>query len=65
MLTEERLEDLLLRWEELQQQGRPVTAEELCRDCPELLGELRRRIRCAALPGTSPGSRRRSADDGR
>ncbi len=44
MSVDERLEDLLLRWEELQEQGQLVTPEELCRDCPELLDELRRRI---------------------
>jgi serine/threonine protein kinase len=36
--------DLLLRWEERRQSGEPVSAEELCADCPELLGELRRHI---------------------
>jgi WD40 repeat protein/predicted Ser/Thr protein kinase len=42
--TDDRLHDLLLRWEEARQQGLPVTAEELCRDCPELLEPLRRQI---------------------
>src|SRR5262249_10240156 len=32
-------------WEELQEQGRLITAEELCRDCPDLLDEVKRRIR--------------------
>src|SRR5262245_57872303 len=45
MSVEEQLEDLLLRWEELRDQGQTVTPEELCRDCPELLDELRRRVR--------------------
>ncbi|HEY7327878.1 MAG TPA: protein kinase [Gemmataceae bacterium] len=44
MSVNERLADLLLRWEELKEQGRPVSPEELCRDCPELLDELRRRL---------------------
>lgn len=44
MTTDERLEDLLLRWEELADAGQGVSAEELCRDCPELTDELRRRI---------------------
>ena len=43
-MSAERLGDLLLRWEELGEQGQAVTAEELCRDCPELLDGLRRRI---------------------
>jgi Protein kinase domain len=45
----ERLEDLLDRWEESSEAGSPVTAHELCRDCPELLGEVERRVR--ALQG--------------
>jgi hypothetical protein len=35
----------LLQWKELQQQGKELTAEEMCADCPELTEELRRRIR--------------------
>ncbi len=42
--TEERLDELLLRWDELRRQGRDISAEELCGDVPELLAELRRRI---------------------
>ncbi len=41
---ESLLADLLVRWEELHEQGQPVSAEELCRDCPHLAGELARRI---------------------
>src|SRR5262249_43343835 len=44
-MASDRVEDLLLRWEELSERGEPGTPEELCRDCPELLDELRRRIR--------------------
>jgi serine/threonine protein kinase len=43
-MDEERLEDLLLRWEELAEAGQVVSAAELCRDCPELSAELERRI---------------------
>jgi tRNA A-37 threonylcarbamoyl transferase component Bud32 len=39
-----RLEELLRLWEQRQDQGRPVTAEELCRGCPELLAPLQSRI---------------------
>jgi tetratricopeptide (TPR) repeat protein/tRNA A-37 threonylcarbamoyl transferase component Bud32 len=39
-----RLADLLLRWEELQGTSPGPSAEELCRDCPELVEELRRRV---------------------
>jgi WD40 repeat protein/serine/threonine protein kinase len=47
-----RLSDLLLQWEELHEQGRPIPLEEMCRDCPDLLDELRRRV--AALQPMSP-----------
>ena len=43
-LNEDRLGELLLRWDELRRQGRDVTARELCADCPELVEELARRI---------------------
>ena len=39
-----QIEDLLDLWEESQEKGQPVTPEELCRDHPLLLVELRRRI---------------------
>src|SRR5262245_17919329 len=38
------LVDLLVEWEEREEQGRSITPEELCRHCPEHLAELRRRI---------------------
>src|SRR5262245_50762671 len=44
-MAADRVGDLLLRWEELGDRGEPVVPEELCRDCPGLLGELRRRVR--------------------
>src|SRR5215218_3516565 len=43
--TDDRLMDLLLRWDELWRQGRPPAAEELCPDDPELQARLRDRIR--------------------
>jgi serine/threonine-protein kinase len=39
-----RLSDLLLRWEELREQGEPASAESLCPDDTELAAELARRI---------------------
>jgi tetratricopeptide (TPR) repeat protein len=39
-----RLDQLLQRWEELCQQGASPSAEDLCSTCPELAGELARRI---------------------
>jgi tetratricopeptide (TPR) repeat protein/tRNA A-37 threonylcarbamoyl transferase component Bud32 len=36
--------DVLVRWEELQECGQSVAPEELCRDCPDVLLEVRRRL---------------------
>jgi len=44
MATETHLKELLIRWEELRDQGKDVTPEELCRDQPELVEPLRKRI---------------------
>src|SRR5262245_16582699 len=46
-----RLSDLLYRWAEAARQGRNLSAEDLCRDCPDLTDELRRRI--AAVQGAN------------
>src|SRR5262245_43738768 len=43
-MSSDRVDDLLLLWEELSERGESVTPEELCRDCPDLLDELRRRV---------------------
>ena len=45
MTTDERIADVLLTWEEGREQGQPVSAEDLCRDCPELLDAVKERIR--------------------
>ena len=42
--TARRLEDLLLAWEEVYEQGQNLPADELCADCPELAEELQQRI---------------------
>ena len=42
---ESRLDGLLIAWEERRERGEEASPEELCRDCPELIDELRRRIR--------------------
>jgi WD40 repeat protein/tRNA A-37 threonylcarbamoyl transferase component Bud32 len=39
-----KVSKLLLRWEELRQQGRMPAVQELCRDCPELIPEVARRL---------------------
>ncbi len=51
MTDEELLADLMIQWEESLEQGRDVSAADLCKDCPHLVGELSRRIE--ALRGTS------------
>src|SRR6476661_3125350 len=45
MGVETEVGDLLLRWEQLRGQGQAVSAEGLCPDRPDLLPELRWRIR--------------------
>ncbi len=42
--SESRLTSLLVAWMEAYQQGRNVPADDLCRDCPELVEPLRERI---------------------
>jgi WD40 repeat protein len=63
-MAEDRLNSLLLAWQEQQLQGRDVSAAELCRDCPELAEELRRRIdalrQMEALMGTAGNGTPRS-----
>src|SRR3954471_9379267 len=44
------LSDLLDRWETLRKSGEDVTPEELCRDHPHLLDELKRRIDLGPVP---------------
>jgi tetratricopeptide (TPR) repeat protein/tRNA A-37 threonylcarbamoyl transferase component Bud32 len=44
MDIDERVFELLLRFEEMNSRGETLYPEELCRDCPELLPEVRRRL---------------------
>src|SRR5687768_4257630 len=44
MTDETIIIDLICRWEELHDQGEPVTPEELCRKSPELLERFRARL---------------------
>jgi serine/threonine protein kinase len=44
MTDEELLGDLLIPWEEALEQGRDISAAELCVDCPHLLAVVARRI---------------------
>ena len=43
-MSTDQIDSLLLHWQERRRQGDAALAEELCRDCPELLPELARRI---------------------
>jgi serine/threonine protein kinase len=45
MATHERIHELLEQWGDLRKGGKDVTAEELCRDCPDLTEQLRKRIK--------------------
>ena len=45
MGTETRIDDLINRWEEMRERATPLTVEELCAHCPELVAEVRHRIR--------------------
>jgi serine/threonine-protein kinase len=57
MSDQTHIDSLVVRYEELRAGGTPVSAEELCRDCPELLTELRRQLQVLgsmdALLGTA------------
>jgi hypothetical protein len=48
MEADDRLELLILRWQELHEAGRPVSARELCADCPELMETLQRSMKVLA-----------------
>jgi serine/threonine-protein kinase len=54
MTSEEQIAELLLQWDDLREQGQHVSAEELCRDCPDLVVELRRRIEALEAVGQVP-----------
>lgn len=44
MSIDSPLEDLLDEWEDRYAAGDPISLEELCADCPELLPEMQRRV---------------------
>jgi hypothetical protein len=44
----DRLDELLLRWQEFYREGREVSPRELCADCPELAEALQRRLEAIA-----------------
>src|SRR5262249_53041548 len=49
MSDTEQISELLLRWEELREQGQELSAQELAGDHPELVPELDRRMRILAV----------------
>ncbi|MBY0460027.1 MAG: protein kinase, partial [Gemmataceae bacterium] len=51
MTDDDKIADLLLSWEEARERGESITAEELCRECPELLDAVRDRIRLLGNAG--------------
>jgi WD40 repeat protein len=55
MSTEPRVGDLLSLYEAARKQGRPLTAEELCQGCPELLKEMRRQVESLEVASASAG----------
>src|SRR5262249_38116069 len=58
------LDHLLSRWEEARRNGQPLTPEDLCRDYPHLLDELRRRI-ADREPGGLPADGSAETEEGR
>jgi hypothetical protein len=52
MMTDSRLNELLIRWQDLEEQGQTVSAEDLCADCPGLAPELGRLIDAFKAIGT-------------
>jgi WD40 repeat protein len=66
---ESRVLALLARWENARAEGKSIPPEEICRDCPELLEEFRRRAGQLGAPGApndTPGTLTRTGlGDGR
>ena len=56
MPQEDDLLDLVVRWEELRLAGQAVSAEELCRDCPELLAPLKERLQTLGKMDSVPSA---------
>jgi serine/threonine protein kinase len=54
-MIDDRILDLLQRWEDLRDQGQHITPEKLCQDSPELLEEIKKRIQdLARVPMPAP-----------
>ena len=63
MNYESRLLDLVVEWEDRRAAGRTVSPEDLCRDCPELLEELRKVLGEMAGMNAVLGAERLPAED--
>jgi serine/threonine protein kinase len=59
----QQVSELLLRWQEVRQQGRNLSAEELCADCPELIAELRQDIQALESMEAILGMGRKAQDE--
>lgn len=44
MSPDPRIDELLERWEDLQEQGQTISVEELCEACPELVEDVRQEL---------------------
>jgi serine/threonine-protein kinase len=64
MPDENRIDDLLDRWEEAQEQGKSISIEEICADTPELLSEMRRRVKMLEAVNQRLETRDSTADTG-
>ncbi|MCI0458587.1 MAG: protein kinase, partial [Gemmataceae bacterium] len=64
MVNEAQLSSLLSLWQQQHEHGHDVSAAELCRDCPELLPEVERRLQAlqALERLASPGQSTVSSD---
>jgi serine/threonine protein kinase len=49
MDTDERLGELVARWEEARRRGEDIPTEDFCKDCPELIRPFARRIAASHL----------------
>ena len=61
---DDRLAELLLRWEEAWEQGDDVPAEQLCAECPDLAEALRRQIAMLKKMAWMKGDSDVDADEG-
>jgi serine/threonine protein kinase len=67
MTDESKLQELLSRWEAICKQNSLVSIEEVCRDSPELVEELRRRVKALQAIDpllTQPESANKERDSG-